>query len=44
MPRRTFERLNIPIDPEIDWRIDGFAEVENVAEANSNQLLGFCMA
>jgi hypothetical protein len=46
MPRRTFERLNIPIDPEIDWRIDGFAEAENVAEAkkvaeaNSNELLG----
>jgi hypothetical protein len=40
MPRRTFERLNIPIDPEIDWRIDGFAEAEKAVEANSNQLLG----
>jgi outer membrane biosynthesis protein TonB len=40
MPRRTFERLNIPIDWRIDWRIDGFAEAEKLAEANSNQLLG----
>ena len=41
MPRRTFERLNIPIDPEIDWRIDGFGEAEKAAaEAHSNQLLG----
>jgi Aspartyl protease len=40
MPRRTFERLNIPIDPEIDWRIDDFVEAEKAIEANSNQLLG----
>jgi hypothetical protein len=40
MPKRTFEKLNIPIDPEIDWRIDGFAEAQKFAESNPNQLLG----
>jgi hypothetical protein len=40
MPRRVFERLNIPIDTEINWKINTYEVVK--AEAAGKGLLGVC--
>jgi hypothetical protein len=40
MPHRTFEKLNIPIDSDVDWTIDGYAAAKEAA--GSNHLLGVC--
>ena len=42
MPRRVFEKLNIPIDTEINWTINTYEAVK--AEANGKGLLGVCHA
>jgi predicted aspartyl protease len=42
MPRRVFERLNIPIDTEINWKINTYEVVK--AEAEGKGLLGVCHA
>jgi hypothetical protein len=36
--KSNIEKLNVPIDPAVDWRTYGFVEVEKLVE--SNQLLG----
>jgi hypothetical protein len=38
MPRRTFERLKYPIDPDIEWRVSSY-EGEN---SDHGQMLGVC--
>jgi hypothetical protein len=40
MPRRVFERLNIPIDTEINWRINTYETVR--AEADGRGLMEVC--
>ena len=45
LPRRIFERLDIPIDTEIDWRINGYdtkAREELETLDRKGNLLGVC--
>jgi hypothetical protein len=39
MPHRVFERLNLPIDTDINWTINGYAKAKEQAP---NDLLGVC--
>jgi hypothetical protein len=39
MPRRVFERLDLPYDREIDWRINGYSKAQEHAP---NDLVGVC--
>jgi hypothetical protein len=39
MPKRVFERLDLPIDPDVNWEINGYAKAKEQAP---NDLLGVC--
>jgi hypothetical protein len=42
MPRRVFEQLDIPIDTNIDWTIDGYQGAKEYED--TSQLIGVCHA
>lgn len=42
IPRRIFEQLDIPIDTNIDWTIDGYQGAKEYED--TSQLIGVCHA